>query len=814
MIYTLEADQVQTVWPNARVTLKNKQTQNAVSTVSNQRGEYFFIGVEPGDYELTVALAGFETEVRQVKLDPKADVKLDIPLRPKKQAQEIVVKSEAPGVDISTTSTAGPTLTADTLKSVPLLNENFQDALPLLPGVLRGPDGLLNIKGGRANQAGTLVNSVSSVDPVTGLAAIGLPLEAVGSAKVLSNPFSAEYGRFAGGVVELETLGGTDEWRFALKSFFPRFRRRNGTIMGIESIRPRVTFSGPLLKGKLYLLQSFDYKFVRTPVPSLPDLQNDQVLETFDSLTQLDWNLTPNHHISSTVSIYPQNLQFVNMNTFNPQSVSPDYRQRGYQVAVTERSIFANGGFLASTFSVKRFDAHIFPGQLLAGELDLFSEQNFGAFYNRQDRESKIYQWSQAYHFRPLKAAGTHLVEVGYFYSRSDYSGTVSNLPVLVLREPATPGTGCATDVTHTVCTLSQRITYAAPGSLAATKNDFAFFLQENWQLHRQLTLDFGVRVDRDDLSKDAVNVAPRIGFVWAPTRDNKTAIRGGVGLFYDKVPLNVATYLAYPAQTITRYDATGLNIVDGPATFVHTIATPDGRLHVPYSLGWNFQVDREIVRGVLFRFGYEQRETHRDFLVEPFQTAGAAALRLLNSGRQSYREFQWTLRWEPTERTTLFASYVRSHAEGDLNSYDQYFGNYPYPVIRPNQNGLLPFDAPNRFLLWGTIGLPWKLEFSPVFEIRSGFPFSKVDNDLNFVGQRNSAGRFPTLAAWDILVARKFPVRFFHRKVTINTGLRVYNLTAHNNPRDVQQNIFSPHFGQFFNSVGRQFRGRFEFEF
>lgn len=814
-IYTLGADQVQTVWPNARVTLKNKQTQNAVSTVSNERGEYFFVGVEPGDYELTVALAGFETEVRQVRLDPKADVKLDIPLRPKKRTEEVVVKSEAPGVDISTTSTAGPTLTANTLKSVPLLNENFQDALPLLPGVLRGPDGLLNIKGGRANQAGTLVNSVSSVDPVTGLAAIGLPLEAVGSARVLSNPFSAEYGRFAGGVVELETLGGTDEWRFALKSFFPRFRRRNDTIMGIESIRPRLTVSGPLRKGKLYLLQSFDYKFVRTRVPSLPDLQNDQVVETFDSLTQFDWNITPNHRFTTTVSIYPQNLQFVNMNTFNPQFTSPNYRQRGYQVAVTERSIFSNGGFLASTFSVKRFDAHIFPAQLLAGELDLFSEMNFGTFFNRQDRESKIYQWAQTYHFHPLSAGGTHLLQVGYFYARSDYAGTVSNLPVLVLREPANPsGTDCTKDLTHTVCTLSQRITYGPPGSLVATKNDFALFFQDNWQLHRQFTLDFGVRFDRDDLSKDAVNVAPRVGFVWAPTRDNKTAVRGGVGLFYDKVPLNVSTYLAYPAPTITRYDATGLNIVGGPVTFVHVVATPDGRLHVPYSLGWNFQVDREIVRGVLVRFGYEQRETHRDFILEPFETTDSAALRLLNGGRQSYREFQATVRWQPGERTTLFASFVRSRAEGDLNTFDQYFGNYPYPIIRPNQHGLLPYDAPNRFLFWGTIGLPWKLEFSPVLEIRDGFPFSKVDNDLNFVGLRNAAGRFPVFGAWDILVARKFPVRLFHKKVTINTGLRVYNLTAHDNPRDVQQNIFSPHFGQFFNSVGRQFRGRFEFEF
>ena len=814
MVYTIGADQVQTVWPNTRITLKNKQTQVAVSTVTGEVGEYSFTGIEPGAYELTAVLAGFETEVREVKLDPKADVRLDIQLRPKKQTEEVVVKGETQGVDVTTTETAGPKLGSNALKSMPLLNEHFQDALPLLPGVVRGPDGLINIKGGRANQSSTRVNTTNVLDPVTGQEAISLPIEAVGSVKVLSNPFSTEYGRFSGGVVEVETRGGTDEWKFLLTNFFPRLRRRDSHIVGLESITPRITGAGPLIKGKLYFFQSFDYRFVRTRVPSLPNLRNDQVLETFDSYTQFDWNINANNRFTVSASVSPQNLQFVNMNTFNPESVSPNYRQRGYFVAAQERAIFPNGGFLESGFSVKRFDAHIYPARLLTGELDIFPEQNFGTYFNRLDRESRLYQWAQTYHLRPWNAHGSHLIEVGYYYARSSYDGTVTNLPVLVLREPSPPGADCTKDVTHTVCTLSQRITSAGPSPLSAAKNDLAFFIQDKWQLHRRFTLDYGVRFDRDDLSKDTLNVAPRIGLVFAPTRDNKTAIRGGVGLFYDKIPLNVATFLAYPAQTITRYAADGVTVVDDPVIFAHVVATPDSRLHVPYSLGWNFQIDREIRRGLLFRFGYEERQTHRDFIVDPVETAPTAALRLLNSGRQSYREFQWTARWEANERTTMFFSFVRSRATGDLNVFDQYFGNYPNPIIRPNQRGRLPYDAPHRFLLWGTIGLPWKLEFSPLLEVHNGFPFSKMDNDLNFIGQRNAAGRFPVFVAWDILVARPLTIPMFHRKYKAKIGVRVHNLTGYNNPRDVQQNIFSPHFGQFFNSVSRQFRAKFEFEF
>ncbi len=797
-VFTIGPDQVQTVWPNARVTLKNKQTQAAVSTVTGERGEYGFFGLESGEYEITAVLAGFEPETRAIQLEPKADLRLDIELHPKKQAEEVVVQAEKPGVDTSTTSTAGPTLGTNLLQSG-LVSDRFQDALPLLPGVVRGPDGLINIKGGRANQGGTLVNSTSVTDPVTGLGAISLPLEVVSSVRVLSNPFSAKYGRFAGGVVELDTVSGTDVWKFQLRTFTPRFQHRNGHLAGVQAETPRLTLSGPLVKGKLYFLQSFQYRFVRTPVPSLPELTRNQVLETFDSVTQVDWNITPNHRLSGTASVYPQNLSFVNLNTFNPLGVTPDFRQRGYFVAGSERSIFSHGGFLFSSFSVKRYDAHVFPASPLSSEMDLFPEQNFGAYFNRQDRESRLYQWSQSYSARPLKAHGTHVLQIGYSYARSNYQGAVNNLPVVVLRED------------HTT---AQRITEALPGALHAAKNDLAFFFQDTWQVHPRFTLDLGARFDRDDLSNDPINAAPRFGFVFAPTRDNKTAVRGGVGVFYDKIPLNVATFLAYPAQVVTRFAADGVTVADGPITFLHTVATPNGRLHVPYSLGGDFQVDRDVGHGLMFRFGYEQRETHRDFVVDPVRNASTGVLRLQNDGRQSYREFQWTLRWQPSETTTVFASYVRSRATGDLNVFDQYFGNYPNPILRPNQRGLLPYDAPNRFLLWGLIDLPWKIVFGPTLEVRDGFPFSKVDDELNFVGPRNAAGRFPVFFAWDIMLSRKFTIPFRHKRYTFNTGFRIYNVTNHNNPRDVQQNVFSPNFGQFYNSAGPLFRFKFEMDF
>jgi hypothetical protein len=263
---------------------------------------------------------------------------------------------------------------------------------------------------------------------------------------------------------------------------------------------------------------------------------------------------------------------------------------------------------------------------------------------------------------------------------------------------------------------LTSRITYEPTIASEMAKNELALFAQDNWQIHPRLALNLGVRLDTDSLAAEIADVAPRIGFVCAPTDDNRTAIRGGFGLFFDKIPIDAALFPKFPAQTITRYASDGLVVINGPTAFPHVIATSHGRLHVPYSLGWGVQFDRELRPDFLLRLGYEQREVYRDLYVDPYEPPSSSAqLRLLNSGRQSYREFLALLRWRIGERTTLYASYTRSKAKGELNDYNQFFGNFPYPLIRPNQFGTMSIDAPDRGLFWGVIGLPHKLDFIPI---------------------------------------------------------------------------------------------------
>ena len=157
-----------------------------------------------------------------------------------------------------------------------------------------------------------------------------------------------------------------------------------------------------------------------------------------------------------------------------------------------------------------------------------------------------------------------------------------------------------------------------------------------------------------------------------------------------------------------------------------------------------------------------------------------------------------------------IVASYTRSSAIGNLNDFNGFFGNIENPVIRPDERGPLPWDAPNRVLVWGSISLPHGFGVFPVLDTRTGFPLSNVDADRNFVGPRNGVGRYPTFVSLDAQVTKKLVL--FGHNATI--GLKVFDITDHFNPRDYQGNLASANFGAFDNAVGRTFRGKWIFEF
>jgi hypothetical protein len=766
--------------------------KTTLATVTNDQGEYKLTNLVAGDYQLQVNLHGFKQLTERITVSAGVTTLKSISLEVEDVSVNVTVAVENNGIN-TTDAAPSASFRHDTLQTVPLVNERFQDALPLVPGVVRGPDGLLNVKGARASQSGLTVNSSNVTDPVTGDFAINLPIEAIQSVEVLTNPYSPEYGEFTGSVTTVQTKSGSEKFAVNAQSIFPRLRHRDGSFVGIEAFTPRVTFSGPVHGDKLKFIQSFEYRFVRTPIENLPALQRDTDLESLDSLSQIDWDIDERNHLTTTLSLFPQKLRYVGLNTFNPQEVTPNFKQRGFLVAVNERRILSAESMLESSFSVKQFDADVFPSSGNS-PMNLAPNVNSGNFFNQQARQSKRFQAGEIYSFSPADFSGSHLMKLGGGLSYVTFSGSNTSNAVRVLRADGT---------------RSQQLDFEGAGQLSRNEKKFFGYFADKWTINRRLTLEYGVRYDRDNLASEN-NFSPRIGFAFLPVLDGRTVVRGGIGVFYDDINLNLATFSQLQERILTRFGADGQQILS--VEHQHLSLT-DGRLITPRSVNWNIEVDREWFKNLFVRVGYLQRQGSREFVLNPIGSlTQETILQLDNSGSSRYREFQVTTRYRISDRDELVASYVRSSAMADVNDFNSYFGNFENPIIRKNERSRLPWDAPNRFLFWGQIHTKYGITVAPVFDLRTGFPYSVIDEERNFVGARNRAGRYPTFASVDLQVLKSINLPGRGKSYRAELGVKVFNLTNHFNPRDFQNNLASDSFGGFSNGVGRKFATKITF--
>jgi hypothetical protein len=482
----------------------------ALETETDEKGKYVFADVALGTYEVTASAPGLE--VRQTLQVGGGDIRLSLELKPAEIASTVVVKDEgadrrdpAPSEIVSET----------TLRNAPNVNERFESSLPLIPGVVRGPDGHVNLKGSRSTQSGALVNSANVTDPVTGSPAINLPIDVVASVQVVSNPYDPGYGRFTGAVSTVATkTSDYEKFHFSFQNFIPRLRNEGGSIRGIDAATPRVTFTGPLLKDKIAITQSFEYRFNEAPVNSLPAFHRDTKLESFDSYTQLDFAISSKQTANVSVAVYPQKLDYLGLNTFTTQESTPDFHQRGYQINMQDGYAIGPGGVLNSQFSYKRFDANITPQG--GDPYRILLETTEGGFFNRQTRRTSRLSWQENYHFAPWKFVGSHQFTVGLNYEHSHYDGRQTFLPVELDGVSNLP---------------VERITFTSPSSFAVAENQMAWFAGDQWSIVPRLTLSLGVRFDQDTIT-DSTHAAPRAGFLLALTRDGKTLLKGGVGIF------------------------------------------------------------------------------------------------------------------------------------------------------------------------------------------------------------------------------------------------------------------------------------------
>ena len=778
-VFTKSPDGQRELVPGAHIVLQGPVARQAESDAV---GQYRFEVVPPGRYTAEATVTGLNGSAT-VDVEAGKTASLSISLELTTVTNSVTVTATDSSVaTVSTQSVQSTTIAQATVESAPNRNDKVESLLPLVPGVVRGPDGRINMKGASSTQGGWLVNSANVTDPATGAEAMNLPIDVVSSVQVISNPYAPEYGKFTGAVSSVETkTGSLDKYHFSIQNLFPRLRDRDGAILGLESVTPRMTVTGPLIRNRVAITESLEYRFVRTPVQSLPPTKRDMKVETFDSFTQVDLSLSDRHSATAALSIFPEKLAYLGLNTFTPQESTPDLHQRGYQASLQDRYVFGTDSLLSSQFNYQKTDADVLPNSTAPYRLLLDTTE--GGFFDQQKRRSSRVQWQELYQSGEHQFLGKHTLKAGFDFSHSAYDGRQDFSPV---------------DIVGTAGYALERITFGAPTRFSIDQNEFAWFIGDQWRPAERVQFDLGLRLDRDSIT-DSTHAAPRGGVTFALTRDRRTLVKAGGGLFYDRVPLNVAAFPDLPARSVFTLGPNGETL--SSIAYTNTIFGP---LRNPRSAAWNIELDRRLLEKLALRIAYQNRTTRDAFTVSP----SGQFLAVSSGGRDTYREFQITEVYQ-FRKHTVNASYVRSRAYGDLNDFNQFFGNDPLAVIQPNARARLPFDAPNRFLTWGEIAAPLKFTLVPVIDVHSGFPYSVEDQFRQYVGPRN-VDRYPRFVSLDLQVLREITLPGHGKRRKAKVGVGVFNILNHFDPRDVQANLDSYRFGNFFNSAERGFRGKF----
>jgi len=513
--------------PGVRIVLHGPITKE---TVSDALGAFAIDGLPPGTYQIE-ASSWLEWWTRG-RGNP--GMSATVPLEMNVIMVSNTVTATATEAFLSDESAQHNTIGQSVVEKAPNQDEKIDSLLPLVPGVVRGPDGRINMKGAQATQAGWLVNSANVTDPATGGQAISLPIDVVSSVQVISNPYDPEYGKFTGAISSVETrTSNFDKFHFSIQNLVPRARDRDGSIVGIGSFTPRATITGPLIKDRLAFTQSLEYRFVRTPVESLPPLQRDTTLESVDSFSQFDLKISDRQTATLSVTVFPQQFDYLGLNTFNPQPSTTNLHQRGDQISAQHTYVAESGALLSSRFAYEEFDADTFPNS--QAPYQMLVETTEGGFFNRQNRDTRRVEWQEIYHFSPKHFLGDHELKVGFDLSHSSYDGRQQFLPVSIV------GTAGST---------LEEINFGAPSAFFIHQNEVAWFSGDQWTIGQRLTLDFGLRFDNDSITS-STHAAPRASLTLALTSDRRTLLKAGAGLFYDRVPLNTPAFPNFPDRTI-----------------------------------------------------------------------------------------------------------------------------------------------------------------------------------------------------------------------------------------------------------------------
>ena len=270
-------DQSGAILPGVSVVLKNLDRATTRSTVSNAAGQYVFASVPPGPYEITAELSGFSTQQVRTKVQVGGTTDVNVQMAVGAQTEIITVVGETQAQINTSTQDIATMVTEAQIRELPTITRNPYDLVQLSGQAAfdaesgRGTGYAIN--GARSASTNILLDGSGNNDDFDATVGLDVPLDSVQEFSVLTSNFSAQYGRASGGVVNVATKSGTNQFRGTVYEFFRSdalaantYDNNANEIEAGEFDRHQMGFSlgGPVVKDKVHFFTSLEYIRVKS----------------------------------------------------------------------------------------------------------------------------------------------------------------------------------------------------------------------------------------------------------------------------------------------------------------------------------------------------------------------------------------------------------------------------------------------------------------------------------------------------------------------------------------------------------------------
>jgi hypothetical protein len=746
------------------------------TTYTDASGEFLIEGIEGGRIAIVLSKPGyFRVENPSIELKPGVnEATFKLPHETELQ-EKVEVFSDPVQIDPTSTSHESTLVQHEVVNTPVASSHDLQQNLTTLPNVLRDTAGRVHIAGARQGQTEILLDGFEVNDPANGSFAPQLTVDAVQTMIVETGGYGAQYAHANAGVLSLNTMTGDDKWRFGATNFIPSANFERGVHFG--QWFPRWTFSGPIKKGRAWFSNASSIQHAYTVIKGLPNGQDVSTEWAGNNLLRAQINVTPKNILQANFLINRTSEPQFGLGPFSPLSTTTNLQATRYFVSL--RDLIYVGKTLIE-LGIAGDTGHSTTTPRGAAPYMVTPSSSSGNYFQTLAQTPRRLQLIGNITSDTLHWGGTHTLTAGW------------NAAVLSLSQQTARS---EIDYLRTDGTLSERATFAGPPAFHISNTQLGAYVQDQWRPVTQLVFVAGVRVDWDRLIEGEV-AEPRVAMNWVPKGDGRMKFTVSWGEYYQPLSLSLFGQSLDEQRTSVFFDKTGLIPMGSPV--LSAFLVPKAGLFQPISQNTSVEWQEKIGERTFVGASYLLRIGHNNMA---WELQPSMSFLLQNERRDRFGSGEIWVRHGFGDKAEIFVDYTRSSTTSNQILDPTLFAL----LLSAQQGGPLLWDAPNRVISRGWAPLPiWKLLASYFIEYHSGFPYSAVNEQRQLVGPANGL-RFPEYFSLNLGLEKQFRFRKHEWAIRVSS----INITGHDNPDTVVNNVGASAFGTFSGGHGRAFTAR-----